>query len=100
MSEPVTLRTVGDIAVLTIDNPPVNALSRQVVEGLVAQLERFMSDESAIGLVVCAAGRTFVAGGDIAEAVECRIDPQRRTSSLYVELPPATRTVPFRRIIA
>ncbi|MAY88221.1 MAG: enoyl-CoA hydratase [Pseudooceanicola sp.] len=67
MSEPVTLRTVGDIAVLTIDNPPVNALSRQVVEGLVAQLERFMSDESAIGLVVCAAGRTFVAGGDIAD---------------------------------
>ena len=49
---------------LTIDNP-VNALSRSVIEGLVASLDEFESDRSFAALLICCAGRTFVAGGDI-----------------------------------
>lgn len=65
MSSTITLRTYGPIGLLCIDNPPVNAISENVVEGLNAALQRFEQDRSLAALVVYANGRTFVAGGDI-----------------------------------
>ena len=64
--EPVTLERDGDLALLRIDNPPVNAISPDVVAGLERAIERFERDRSARALVIASAGRTFVAGGDIA----------------------------------
>ena len=62
----VDFRVDGDVGVLRIDRPPVNAISREMVEALNAALDR--ADASAArALVVACAGRTFVAGGDIAE---------------------------------
>ena len=62
----VDFRVDGDVGVLRIDRPPVNAISREMVEALSAALDR--ADASAArALVVACAGRTFVAGGDIAE---------------------------------
>ena len=65
MTSPVTLSRHGDIALLRIDNPPVNALSPAVVAGLVAAIDAFEADASYKALLVHGEGRTFVAGGDI-----------------------------------
>ncbi|MDM0024577.1 3-hydroxyacyl-CoA dehydrogenase NAD-binding domain-containing protein [Variovorax saccharolyticus] len=65
MNSPVTLSRHGDIALLRIDNPPVNALSPGVVAGLVAAIDAFEADASYKALLLHGEGRTFVAGGDI-----------------------------------
>jgi 3-hydroxyacyl-CoA dehydrogenase len=63
----VSYRLEGDIAVLTIDNPPVNALSIAVREGLHAGLERALADPAVKGVVLCGAHGTLCAGADINE---------------------------------
>ncbi len=67
MTEPVTLRTDGDVAVVTIDNPPVNALKQEVRAGLLDLMSRAAGDPGVAAIVIACAGRTFVAGADITE---------------------------------
>ncbi|MDL2343585.1 3-hydroxyacyl-CoA dehydrogenase NAD-binding domain-containing protein [Deinococcus sp. MIMF12] len=55
----------GDILVLTINNPPVNAFSPGVPEGLHAGLDAAEGDEGIRAVVIIGGGRTFVAGADI-----------------------------------
>jgi 3-hydroxyacyl-CoA dehydrogenase len=55
------------IGIITVDNPPVNALSRAVRQGLVDALMQGLGDGEAKALVVIGAGRTFIAGADIRE---------------------------------
>ncbi|WP_029085827.1 3-hydroxyacyl-CoA dehydrogenase NAD-binding domain-containing protein [Brevundimonas aveniformis] len=63
----VSLNRDGPVAVVLIDNPPVNAASHAVRAGIVAALNEANTDP-AIGVIVLAcAGRTFVAGADIKE---------------------------------
>ena len=57
----------GDIAVLTIDSPPVNALSAAVREGLAEGIRKAAADPAARAVVLICAGRTFIAGADISE---------------------------------
>jgi len=57
----------GGIAVITIDNPPVNAAGHAVRDGLLKAAQRFADDDSADIAVVVGAGRTFIAGADIRE---------------------------------
>lgn len=57
----------GSIAVITIDNPPVNAAGHAVRDGLLKAAQRFAGDDSADIAVVVGAGRTFIAGADIRE---------------------------------
>jgi 3-hydroxyacyl-CoA dehydrogenase len=56
-----------DVAVITIDNPPVNALSPGVPEGIWAAIDEMNGDAAAKAAVVIGGGRTFVAGADIKE---------------------------------
>ena len=65
MSSKVQLTSIGDMGVVTIDAPPVNALSPEVVAGLAAALDAFEADRSYSALLLHCEGRTFVAGGDI-----------------------------------
>jgi 3-hydroxyacyl-CoA dehydrogenase len=65
MHNAVTLTVDDGIAVLRIDNPPVNALSHEVIEGLGTGLEQAVLDASVRAIVVIGEGRTFVAGADI-----------------------------------
>ena len=65
MSHLVSLRNDGDIAVVTIDNPPVNALSHALRAGLVEALSRARADAGTAAIVIVCAGRTFIAGADI-----------------------------------
>ena len=55
----------GEILVLTIHNPPVNAFSPGVPEGLKAGLDAAAADDSVKAVVIIGGGRTFVAGADI-----------------------------------
>jgi 3-hydroxyacyl-CoA dehydrogenase len=57
----------GAVGVITVDNPPVNALSRAVRQGLVDALMQGLGDSEAKAIVVIGAGRTFIAGADIKE---------------------------------
>ena len=61
------LTTDGDIAVLTLNSPPVNALSGPVREGIVNGVAKVMTDKSAKALVLICEGKTFIAGADISE---------------------------------
>jgi len=67
MSELVTMTTIRRIAVIAIDNPPVNALSPGVPEGVQNLVNTANADERIDGIVVIGAGTTFVAGADINE---------------------------------
>ena len=63
----VDLRREGDIAVVTADNPPVNALKHQVRAGLAEALHQTRDDPAIKAVVIACAGRTFFAGADITE---------------------------------
>jgi 3-hydroxyacyl-CoA dehydrogenase len=76
MSSPVAYTLDGDIAVISIDNPPVNALSHAVRQGLLDAVETFQSDDAAKAAVIAGAGRTFIAGADIKEFGKPLADPQ------------------------
>ena len=67
MSELVGLRKEGDVAVITIDSPPVNALGFAMRAGLVDALTRAQADDGTKAIVILCAGRTFIAGADISE---------------------------------
>ncbi len=71
MNSLVKVSKENDIAVITIDNPPVNALSPGVPEGIaaaIAEMNDGINSDSAIkAAVIIGSGRTFVAGADIKE---------------------------------
>ena len=66
-SDSVQLEVRDGIAVITIDNPPVNALSRHVREGICNTVRAAVADSEVTGIVLACAGRTFIAGADITE---------------------------------
>ncbi len=64
----VTDLVVADgVAVITLDSPPVNALSANVRDGLFGAFDAAIADDDAKAIVLICAGRTFVAGADISE---------------------------------
>jgi 3-hydroxyacyl-CoA dehydrogenase len=63
----VDLRHDGDVAVVTIDFPPVNALSADVRDGLAGAFATLAGEASVKAVVLACAGRTFIAGADISE---------------------------------
>jgi len=67
MSDLVQLTKDNGIAVITINNPPVNALSPGVPEGIAAAIEQIDKDDSVKAAVLIGGGKTFVAGADIKE---------------------------------
>jgi 3-hydroxyacyl-CoA dehydrogenase len=67
MNQLVSQARDGEIAIITINNPPVNALSPGVPEGIAAAIAEACEDESIKGVVLIGGGRTFIAGADIKE---------------------------------
>src|SRR5580704_7345505 len=63
--ELVHFEKVGDIGLITVDNPPVNAMSPGVPEGIVAALDKGNADPAVKAMVLIGAGRSFIAGADI-----------------------------------
>lgn len=67
MSGPVSLQRHGKVAVIVVDNPPVNALKQEVRAGLLEHFTRAATDSGVEAIVLAGAGRTFIAGADITE---------------------------------
>ncbi|MDP1599136.1 3-hydroxyacyl-CoA dehydrogenase NAD-binding domain-containing protein [Phenylobacterium sp.] len=57
----------GDVAVITLNSPPVNALSAKVREGLFEGFKAAIANDAAKSIVLICEGRTFIAGADITE---------------------------------
>src|SRR5947209_1345364 len=67
MSDLVTLTRHADVGVITINNPPVNALSPGVPEGIEEHVHVIAADPALRAAVLIGAGETFIAGADIRE---------------------------------
>jgi 3-hydroxyacyl-CoA dehydrogenase len=67
MTDLIQLTKINGIAVITINNPPVNALSPGVPEGISEALDQIAQDENIKAVVLIGGGRTFIAGADIKE---------------------------------
>ena len=67
MSSPVTYERKENIGIITVNNPPVNALSQAVRAGLLDCLKEALNDSAAEAVIVTGGGRTFMAGADISE---------------------------------
>ena len=63
------------IGVITIDNPPVNALSQGVRQGIKDGLEQCLADDEVKAIVLICSGRTFIAGADITEFGGAPLEP-------------------------
>ncbi len=63
----ITIAREGRIAVVTVDNPPVNALSQAVRKGLNEAVHMLDDDPDVAAVVLICAGRTFIAGADVSE---------------------------------
>src|SRR5436305_1439468 len=65
MPDPVRYEVHDRVAVLTIDNPPVNALSPAMWDAIDHAVQRAVADPAADAIVLVGAGTTFIAGADI-----------------------------------
>ncbi|MGN6143380.1 MAG: 3-hydroxyacyl-CoA dehydrogenase NAD-binding domain-containing protein [Mesorhizobium sp.] len=74
-SETVTGEVRGGVLVVTIDNPPVNALSADVRAGLIAALDHAEASADIVGVTVTGAGRIFIGGADIREFGKPPVEP-------------------------
>ena len=63
----VTIAREGSVAVVTVDNPPVNALSQALRQALVEAVAELDADAAVTAVVLICAGRTFIAGADVSE---------------------------------
>ena len=66
-SSVVTTALHGDVLVVTIDNPPVNALGAAVRQGLLAAMQQAQADAAVAAVLLVGAGKAFIAGADICE---------------------------------
>ena len=66
-SSVVTTALHGEVLVVTIDNPPVNALGAAVRQGLLAALQQAQADAAVAAVLLVGAGKAFIAGADIRE---------------------------------
>ena len=67
MTDAVLRSTEGRIGILTVNNPPVNALAAAVRNGIKEGVEAFGQDPNIDAIVLIGGGRTFIAGADIRE---------------------------------
>ena len=79
ISQSVDLDRRGAVAVLTVNNPPVNALSQHVRQGLRDGITQAAADAAVKAIVITCAGRTFIAGADITEFGKPPADPSLHT---------------------
>jgi 3-hydroxyacyl-CoA dehydrogenase len=75
----VKIEHAGLIAVLTIDNPPVNATSQALRSALKAALDEVLADAAVHAVILIGAGRGFIAGADISEFDRVRPEPLNPT---------------------
>src|SRR6201988_3884560 len=88
ISQSLDLDRRGRVAVLTVNNPPVNALSRHVRQGLHDGLTQAAADPSAAAVVIVCAGRTVIAGAGITECGKPPAEPSLPAVLALIERSP------------
>jgi 3-hydroxyacyl-CoA dehydrogenase len=66
-TSPISTRKHGDVLIVLSNNPPVNALSTPVRQGLVDAIAEAEADDAVRAVVIACEGQTFFAGADITE---------------------------------
>lgn len=79
---------LGDVAVLVLANPPVNALSNALRAGLLAALQAAIAEPGVRAIVLTGEGRGFCAGADIGEFGKPRLAPRLGDLCLAIEASP------------
>ena len=87
MNDVVRYALDGEIAVITINNPPVNALGAGVTEGIIEGVDRAGADPAVQAVVLIGAGRSFIAGADIRRFGAKRETPVRRSYDALEQSP-------------
>ncbi|MEK9673003.1 MAG: 3-hydroxyacyl-CoA dehydrogenase NAD-binding domain-containing protein [Rhodospirillaceae bacterium] len=85
MSNPVTMETKGNVAVITMDSPPVNALGHAVRTGIADCLAQAKGDDAVKAVVIRGGGRCFSGGADIKEFGQPPAEPTLRQVCEMVE---------------
>ncbi|MDJ0842342.1 MAG: 3-hydroxyacyl-CoA dehydrogenase NAD-binding domain-containing protein [Acidobacteriota bacterium] len=75
MSDSVLYKVSGRVAVITLDNPPVNALGGAVRKGVMDGMEQAWSDDAVRAVVINSTGKLFCGGADITEFGKAMTDP-------------------------
>jgi 3-hydroxyacyl-CoA dehydrogenase len=88
INDVIDLSAQGDIAIVTVNSPPVNALSAKVREGLHKAFTGAIADRAVAAIVLVCDGRTFIAGADISELGKPSIAPSIREIQDLVENAP------------
>src|SRR6476646_896935 len=93
--EVVRFEVEDGIGVITVDNPPVNALGAGVREGIIDGVERGNADPKVSAMVLIGAGRSFIAGADIRQFGKARpaVTTRRSTDVLDDSLKPVVAAV-------
>ncbi len=85
MAETVTFSKEGNVGLIIINNPPVNALSQAVRAGIKAGIEKGIADKNVDAMVVMCEGRTFIAGADIREFGKPPMEPYLPDVCQFIE---------------
>ncbi|SCW47355.1 3-hydroxyacyl-CoA dehydrogenase [Sphingobium faniae] len=85
VNDVTTYEVEGPVAVVTLNSPPVNALSAAVRQGIADGLKMALEDDDVRAMVLICEGRTFFAGADITEFGKPTVDPSLRDLQLMVE---------------
>ena len=75
----------NEIAIITTDSPPVNAISAPVRQGIASALETALQDDAVKAIILICEGRTFFAGADISEFGKPKIEPDLRAVQAMIE---------------
>ena len=86
MSDLIIFSKQGSVGVITVNNPPVNALSPGVPEGIAEGLKLFAGDAEVKAIVLIGGGRTFIAGADIKEFGKITSGAKRESTLLPLML--------------
>ncbi|WP_298833198.1 3-hydroxyacyl-CoA dehydrogenase NAD-binding domain-containing protein [uncultured Piscinibacter sp.] len=88
-----TYQTRGDVAVITLDNPPVNGLGYETRLGIVNGLEKALGDDAVKAIVVTGAGKAFSGGADIREFGSPKAIAEPNLLSVILALEASTKPV-------
>ena len=85
MAEIVSFSKEGNVGMITVNNPPVNALSQAVRAGIKAGIEKGIADGGVEAMVILCDGRTFIAGADIREFGKPPMEPHLPDVCQFIE---------------
>lgn len=88
-----TYQTRGDVAVITLDNPPVNGLGHATRVGIVEGLDKALADDAIRAVVITGAGKAFSGGADIREFGSPKAIAEPNLLSVILALEASTKPI-------